>query len=233
MAKPATEKDLARVVVAWLRSCGHDKIYQEVQCSGGVADIVVDCGGVSWVIETKQTLGLSVLAQANVRIRNCVAHRVSAACWHSNSRERWFAEKVARDHGIGVLTAHKGGSVREDVPPALHRIRRHPRLKDILKSCRDEHLTFCEAGGNRGGYWTPFKATCEALREEIRKAPGICMKDAVARIKHHYGSNSTARSSLALWIREGKVPGVQMEKVGGRTRLTLVEVVDGQERGAN
>ena len=62
-----TEKDLARAVVVWLTKKGYDKVYQEVGCGGGTADLVVDHEGYGWVIETKKSLSLVVMGQAYER----------------------------------------------------------------------------------------------------------------------------------------------------------------------
>jgi len=45
------------------------------------------------------------------------------------------------------------------------------------------------------------------------------MKQAVDAISHHYASDSTARSSLATWIREGVIDEVEIRREGRALRL--------------
>src|SRR5207244_7937670 len=79
---------------------------------------------------------------------------------------------------------------------------------------RPEHKTHARAGAPTGGHWTAFRETCENLARAVAREPGITLKAAIAAIEHHYRSIAGARSSMATWIKAGKVPGVRLE--GGK-----------------
>jgi hypothetical protein len=93
-----SESDFAAVVVAWLEALGAD-VYQEVECGGGVADIVAKLNGEIWIVEVKTGLTLALLLQAMKRRR--LAHRVYVAAPYS----RTFREscEVCEEIGIGAL----------------------------------------------------------------------------------------------------------------------------------
>lgn len=206
MAKPA-ETDLGRVVVAYLEALGAD-VFQEVTVSGGVADVVAKVGAEIWIVEVKATLSLALLIQAMDRRR--LAHRVILAA--PPSRNARDVAGICSELGVGLWTVSLGQqwdppSVRELVPSR----RWNARPVALAAKLRPEHKTHGQAGAvGGGGRWTPFRGTCEALAEVVARKPGIALKEAIGEIRHHYRSASIARSSLATWLREGKVPGVEM-----------------------
>lgn len=209
------ETDLAKHVVDWLAADDWD-VYQEVQPGrlAHVADIVAVRRGMMWVIECKLTLSLEVIGQAEHwrRLANWSSVAVPRAKRHS-SREA--ATRVCRLLGVGMLTVDRGGSVRCDLPPAMNRV-----PVDWLRRAVDEgHKTAAQAGTNGGGRYTPFRRTCEHLAWYVAKHPGCSLKDAVDATRHHYASDSTARSCLAKWIELGRVAGVRMEREGRKIRL--------------
>jgi hypothetical protein len=57
---------------------------------------------------------------------------------------------------------------------------------------------------------------CEAI---TGRAPTLFDPVGIVGIKHHYGSDNTAISSLAKWIEDGKVPGIRMEREGRALKL--------------
>lgn len=217
------ETELAERLLGYLEGY---KVYQEVGYSGCVADVVVDVGGRGWVIETKLTLGLAVLSQASdwlragvLRVSVCVPAPRGGSSW----RSRRLAWEIADWKGIGILEVGRRGKVRERVRP--HCCRRRKGItghRDILEVCEEEHKAYCRAG-SRGGYWTPFKRTCREVLRLARDEPGLCIKEVVDRIDHHYSSDSSARACLSKWILGGKVPGVEVRRNGRRSEVFAVE----------
>jgi hypothetical protein len=210
------EQDIAATVVAWLEDCGHD-VYQEVECIGGVADIVTLSGPrqreVS-VVEVKTGWSLDLLEQCVSRRR--IAHRVWAAVPHSKADHSiLFAE-----FGIGVLVVTPEERMGRYVIEARIAARFHAgRVSgdrrhgaDLKRRLRPEHKTHAKAGApGAGGRYTPFAATCRALRDVVEAQPGISIKDAVAATDHHYASVRSAISSLRTWIDKGVVEGVRLD----------------------
>lgn len=208
-----TEAELAAKVVAWLEG-GFD-VYQEVEGVAGVADIVAveivrpkRC----WIIETKRTLSLEVLGQAERWKRFEAAHMVSVAVPSArrHSKGRHFAEIAAGRFGIGVLVVGTHEVKERHRKPELTR-RLHPNY-DIRKWLREEHKHYAKAGSAGGGHYTVFKGTCEAARGFVERNPGCTMRELVAGIDHHYASAKGAVSTLAARIRDGVAKGLLVEE---------------------
>ena len=208
---------MAALLVGWLSEQDWT-VYQEVTSRGGPrADIVATRGVVLWVIETKLGLSLAVLGQALHWLGR--ANMVSVA---TESTPRGSALDAARRFlevtGIGRL--HVGTeSVHEYYPARL--IRRSGG--DLRAALRDEHRTFAPAGNAAGSYWSPFQATCKALREKATREPGQTMREVIATIQHHYASPASARGALTRWIETGRVPGVEVRRDGKTLRVYPVE----------
>lgn len=205
------EQSVAEVVVAYLEALGAD-VYQEVECPGGVADIVARVRAELWIIEVKTSLSLALMFQAMERRR--IAHRVIVAAPYSRN----FSD-------IGVLCEALGiGLWQVDVASSEERWRQH-RVLELVDSRRwnsrpvalaaelkPQHKTHAKAGAiGAGGRWTPFRSTCEQLARVVNAEPGITLKQAIAQIEHHYATPSSARSSIAHWIERGKVDGVRLD----------------------
>jgi hypothetical protein len=199
-----TEAELAAVVVTWLQDSGAT-VYQEVECAGGVADIVAKVGPELWIVETKVSLSLALLVQAMDRRR--LAHRVYCAGPYTRTL-RDFAG-VCREVGIGLLEVSVGndGWGHPQVKEAAPSRRWNTRPVALAATLRPEHQTHAAAGTN-GGRWTPFRDTCEQLRRIVERDPGVPLGDAVATIRDHYSSKAAARSSIAHWAAVGRIPGV-------------------------
>lgn len=215
-----SEQDLAAVVVAWLEALGAD-VYQEVECVGGVADIVAVVRAELWIIEVKTSCSLALLVQAMERRRE--AHRVYIAAPHSKSMHQ--ACGLFRELGVGVIEVTPGyvdGKYTEDpqVRMPVESRRWNTRPVQLRRELVPQHKTHAKAGAvGGGGRWTPFRSTCEQLRETVVRHPGITLKAAIESTKHHYRSSASAKTSLAHWIERGKVPGVEMRREHGATQL--------------
>lgn len=210
------EQSVAELVVAWLEKMGAD-VYQEVTVRGGVADIVARVHAEVWIVEVKTSLSLALLVQAYERRRLC--HRVYVAAPYSRN-VRDVAE-ICKALGIGLLVVKQGHHGWEEsryeychpkVEQETDSRRWNKRPVELASKLQPEHKTHAKAGAiGAGGRWTPFRDTCEQLARVVRSTPGIKIKDAIAKIRHHYASNSGARASLTTWVREGAVAGVRIE----------------------
>lgn len=210
----ASEQELARSVVAWLQA-QHWDVYEEVSTGygGARADIVAVQGGLSWIVETKMTLSLALMAQA-VDWAGWANFVSVAVPFGRSSRGRALAMRLLRERGIGIIEAGELGYVTHSAPAKVRRVRRG--LADIL--C-EGHKTMAEAGSAHGGYHTPFAATCRAARDFVRQHPGCTMRELVDGIDHHYMRNATARSCLRNWIGTKKIPDVEQRHEQGGWRL--------------
>lgn len=212
------------MVIDHLQELGHD-VYQEVEVAGmgGSADIVclVNGGPEVWIIETKTSWSLELLQQCLIRRR--MAHRIFAAVPYG-PRNVMAGPDIAHRLGIGVMQVARGAPEHGIAPRIDLTFGLPPRLTsrrlDWIEVLRPEHKTAARAGGSGAGRWTPYRATCAALADFVRAHPGgVPLRQAIESVKHHYATPSTARSSLAHWIRSRRVPGVRCEMVEGRIVL--------------
>ena len=220
----AREVDLACVVVAWLRD-QHWDVYQEVQThrAGMRADIVAVQGRIVWVIETKLTLGFSVIGQAAEWTH--YAHYVSAAVPKAKRRS---SNSVAihaalTTLGIGLLLVSPErdrwtAGVEETMPTPLHRKALVSVLRDALT---EGHKTFAAAGNADGRFYSPFQETCLRLRRYLKEHGSVPIGQAIESIDHHYRRTSTAKGCLVKWIDLGKVRGVRINRDGSKHLVEL------------
>jgi hypothetical protein len=215
----ASEEEVASVVVTWLESLGFD-VYQEVACGGGVADIVARIRADVWAVEVKTSLSLALLVQAMAHRRDATRVYIAAPV----TRNMNDVGSLCAELGIGLLQVSSGDSYD---PPRVRSVvesrRFNRRPVALTKRLRPEHKTHAKAGTAGGGRWTPWRDTCEQLARLVAASPGITLKAAIDSIRHHYRSSSGARSSLAKWIADGKVPGVRQARVDGKTVLQIAE----------
>lgn len=202
-----TEADLIRNMIPCLRDWGWE-IYQEVEGPGGRADIVATQGAIRWAIEAKLSFGLPVIEQGN-NWRGW-AHYSSVVVPSTAGRSH-FAREICRERGIGIMVMQmwEDGTLQESLKPKLNR---RPGKLEL----HEEQKTFCEAGTNQGGHWTPFKRTCRNLVAAVHAKPGMEFKALVKALDHHYSSLSTARSCLLRFVQNGVIPGLRVEVVGGK-----------------
>lgn len=213
---PNTEAQLAGVVSAWLSANGWT-VYAEVQpwSSGPVADIVAVRGGVSWIIETKRTATLEVLAQAERWLG--YATLVSVAVPRAVKGRGAIFERVAAMLGVGVVLVWEIGD-----PSFRHgKMFRKTHNGVLNKLCIEQAQSI--PGSRSGGQFTPFKGTANALARLVAVKPGITMKEAVAEIDHHYSSHASARGALVHAIRAGLIDGVRADVVGRKLLLFPAE----------
>lgn len=208
-----SEQSLAAVVVAWLCDLGWD-VYQEVQMHtySSRCDIVARRGPVIYAIECKLSLGLAVLDQAHTWRGH--ANYISVAVPSARSPS---GLRIAGLLGVGVLFVSPytdAVAVRERVPSLFAR-----RRSNALANALCEAHKHAAPAGSGGGHHTPFRATCNSVRDLVRDYPGSSLREVMSAIKHHYLSASSARGAMAKWIREGKVPGVVIRRDGRTPRL--------------
>lgn len=231
MKPKITEADLAKHVVAMLTEMGWE-VYQEVEGPGGRCDIVAKRGQIQWAIECKLSFGFPVLEQAYNWIGRNRAHYVSVAT-PSYVSDLSFPYKICKQYGIGILHVaggRRGGSdifeVREQLGPRLYRKAKGFKLYE-------EQKTFCEAGGNQGGHWTPFKQTVQSLVNTVKRQPGVEFRTLIKELKHHYSSNAAAASCLRGFIGSKVIPELKIVAVERRLHVYPADyVVLGQKQPA-
>jgi len=219
--RPKAETEVGSRVAAWLTDMRW-AVYPEVGPLG--ADIIATLDiGLSiprvWGIECKRQLSWKLIDQAEHLLgftlrqsiaipRRPIPRAVRAACQHL---------------GIGILRVGCDGAVDEYLMPRRISRRRHRPL--ALDYLRPEMRGYTTPGRPGSAGWSPFKSVCERLCNIVRLEPGMTLKDAVAKLDghHHYRSDKTAVRSLAAWLRQGVVHGIDGRIEKGKYRLFLKE----------
>jgi hypothetical protein len=208
------ETELAAQIIEHLKSLKWC-IYQEVQPQkyGRIIDIVALQGPLIRAIEVKTSFTSAVVEQAMHHVGQF--HFVHVAIPHRRyTKGRIVLEQFLRYKGIGLI--EKGFQLRETIPAQFFRKARTKRIREGL---HEAQKYFAPAGTAKGGHWTPWKATCQLWTEYVKWHPGCTLKEIVTNEKHHYSSDSTARTSMVAWIRAGKVPGIEIRYEGNTIKL--------------
>lgn len=139
-----SEQLVAEIVISWLEAYEAD-VYQEVQVSGGVADIVARVRAELWIVEVKTSLSLALVAQAMDRRR--LAHRVFVAAPYSRSMRE--VEPILRETGIGLLDVSTADCTAWGEPRVRERVRsaRHNRRPVARTASRGARSAWLEAHG--------------------------------------------------------------------------------------
>lgn len=200
-----TETAMARTIVTELQRQGYIT-YQEVSLGygGRRADIVGVRGPVCMVVECKTSLSMRLLDQlakwrghANLVVGATMEGRIGDA-----------VKRFAQSEGCGFWQVASGDSVHEAIAPRLMR-RADTRLRQSL---REEHQSglFAEAG-SQGGYWTPFRSTVIELEKIVVGQPGIELRVAMLKIKHHYTTQRSAVSAIPALVARGVITTIRVE----------------------
>lgn len=207
-----TEAQVAAVVVGHLEALGYD-VYQEVELvNGGMrADIVAKRGPELTIVETKTSASLALLYQVMERRR--FAHRVYMAV-PVPARDM---VDVCKELGIGVMRVRLNAEREQRWSPdrvdeECESRRWNSKPMKLAARLKPEHKTACAAGSPTGGHWSRWRDTCAQIVKAANFMPGIALKAAIAQVTHHYSSHRSATSTMASHIREGRVPGVRLER---------------------
>ena len=207
MARFDSEADAADVVIGYLRDLKFD-VYCEVDSKVGRIDIVALQGSVLTAIEVKNRCNLDVLGQA--ASRQPFVHRSIAAFpfpKHSRHPHTCF-RSMHLVYGIGVWDIQKY-CISEAFAPVINR----KPMKRYVEDCLCDEQKNQRAGVNRG-YWSPFQRTKERIVKHVTENQPCTLKSVIESVEHHYGSDSSAYTSVGKWIRQGVIGEVTMTRDG-------------------
>ena len=215
------EPELADKFICFF-SGGYD-VYPEVPAQG-IIDIIAYRAPVVIAVECKMQFGFDVLEQA---VKNkAFAHYSYIAIPKPIRKFSPLKEAVCKSQGIGVLTYDfaepkknnrnasqvlKGldkdtllaDRIREVVKPCLNRKIVKPNLEAWMKQ---------SVAGSQSQRMTAFKNTVAEIERLLEKKGVIKVDEALRRIKHHYGSISSAKSSLYGLCKKNIITSFTMEK---------------------
>ena len=214
-----SEATLAASAAEWLRAEGWETYFEvslewKLRGAHPIGDARADIVGTrDWrfggrrvaVVECKAQLSFELFAQARrwLPYADCVWMAVPYA---KRSEGRDEAFRLARECGLGVLELSDPDIVRERAQPTLEHIRSSGALLDSL--C-PEHKTHAQPGTNRGGQWTSFKRTADAIAAFVKANPACTIAEACAAVEHHYRSKQSAIASITKAVKKGLIPGVE------------------------
>ena len=215
MKEKIKESDIAKHLIKWLRGY-HWEVYQEVMIPhfSYIADIIAVQNNIVWIIETKTSMCLKVIAQANNW--RSFANYISVATPSARDNNE-LLEEILKWKGIGHIKINYD-DVYESISPKLFR---KANTKRILNNLKEEHKTFAEAGNNSHSYYSPFKATCRNILKEVERNTGILLNDLIKNIEHHYHTPASAKTSILEWTKRGIVKGVIVKMIDNRYRFYL------------
>lgn len=189
------ETEIAAVIVEWLQSQDWE-VFQEVQPYqySSVADIVAIKNEQVWVIETKTSFNLQVIAQAeswDVHLRSVGIPEV-----YRQSLGRDFAEKVCRNYGIGILAVSV--PIHEVIAYQNPVLRKgYKRHADAIKNFVTEHHKNSKAGSTSGNHLTPYKLSMMKIRKFVEDNPGCTLNDIIDNLGNlHYSSEHSAKNAI-------------------------------------
>jgi hypothetical protein len=222
MKWPRTEQDLGKAVVQYLKHHGWT-VYQEVQLGNHICDILAVKDSVYWAIECKRSFSLDLIGQAYMW-RGYVNQTSVAVPRKKTSRALQMAEMFCRHLGIGVLYFYpdrlENNRYSRDIGP-----KRDDRdMAANWSFLTDRHKDYAPAGNADGKRLTKFANTCINLRNVLRHFPdGLPIKELVSFTEHHYASDHSAKTALAIMVARGVVDGVWRKRDGKRFIYFLTE----------
>lgn len=211
-----TEVEIGKLVIPEIQGCGWT-VYEEVEVVSGVADIVAEKEGWYWCVELKTSLSLSLLDQAMERQRWGEFNFVSVA--HPSKTISHAAHELLRQRGIGEIRVNQQRTVTFK-EPRFTRIKRTKNRSQMLQSL-ERYKKVSDAGCPGALRWTPFKQTCLYVEKYLRSVGGKApWKEVMEHVDHHYHGNGY---SLVTAVRSGFVKNIELEKIGGRVYLAIVD----------
>lgn len=212
LAEFESEEELAAMVVPWLEDQDFE-VFQEVQLThaGRRADLVGRRGSTHLVVEAKLTFGEKVIQQAQWWTHEATFSFVAVPVYRGHRLLEYLCEQL----GVGVLSISRTNGIIRVVNPRMNR-----KVSGYLAEGLNEgQKVMGRAGNAHGMYWSPFRATCNSIREYLAVHDGATLKETMESIHHHYQSTTSARGAIRKWVDLGKVPGVRSELAGKSIRL--------------
>lgn len=220
------ESSLGVIVKEWLLLQGYE-IFEEVQIltGGQVADIVAIRGKVITVVELKTSLNLTVLAQSYEWLR--YSTQVYAAFYVNKNSTKgfYFAQKVAKSFGIGLLAVGENGVIEILNSPKFNR----HRLNHFRDVCNDILIRFntennIKAGSKGVGYLTNYKKTINDVIEFLKTKgeAGATIYEILRNVPTHY-KGKNIHSSLQRAIINFERERIFVEKIGNNPYIFSIE----------
>lgn len=178
------------------------EIFKEVPTTQGIVDFVA-INSFRTAIEVKVNLNFDVMEQA-FRQKMYFHYCYAAVPEKKND----FSKQICKMLGIGLLECSDFGRIHETVKPAFNRNPWPVHFAEYMKR---------SVAGSQSNRMTAFKATIELIVKELQWRDGQPLKDLISDVKHHWGSNTTAKNCIYQWCRKGVIKEFRIE--GGKIFL--------------
>lgn len=181
------------------------EVYKEVPAYG-IIDIVAVKGNIITSFEAKTSFSFDVIEQA---VRNKQrAHYSYVLIPYTKSHS--YAHQICRDNGIGIIQVVCMGDGKMRRPeqilaPCLNRKIYKPKLEEWQK---------LNTAGVQSGRITAFSNTVTEITNHLKRRVDKrdLTKNVLLIIKHHYGSLTSANSSLMNMVNRGVIKDFYFEK---------------------
>jgi len=180
------------------------EVFKEVPC-GGIIDIVTLKHNIITAFEAKTSFSFDVIEQA---VKNKMFANYSYVLI-PRTKSRSFAYQICKEYGIGiieVLCMNDGemGQPYETLAPKLNRKIIKPKLAEWQKE---------NTAGVQSGRITAFSNTVTEITKHLQRKQGKDLsKNVLSIVKHHYGSLTSANSSLMGMVNRGVIKDFYFEK---------------------
>jgi hypothetical protein len=196
------ETDIGKAAIVDFEKNGFTS-YQEVECDGRGIDLVLTKDDLIYSFELKTSLNLQVIHQSYI---NREFTNYSSIIVPSKKHDSlfYFCKDILTDLGIG-LYVYKPYLLENNIIEIVKPYFNGNSLGLILY---DSKKDLYKSGSQCGGRWTPFKETCEKLKEYVKMNSGCTISEVVKNITHHYTSKNSAISALKKRIEKGIIKDI-------------------------
>ena len=198
-----TEADLA---LKFLDHFSDWDVYQEVPAAG-IVDIVAERKPIRVSLEVKKSLNFEVIEQARKNTGYFNYSYVAVPMSRSIQYRNGIQVDICKQFGIGILAFFErpyGGEskVQEILPPRLNRRVYKVKLEAWMKR---------STAGSQNDRMTAFKFFREEMIKQVRRRPGMDIKQLFEALPKHYGSLSSFKSCVHGHVMAGVISGISVK----------------------
>ncbi|RPE05540.1 hypothetical protein EGT74_24460 [Chitinophaga lutea] len=179
-------------------------VYQEVP-AGGIVDIVAERKPIRVALEVKKSLNFDVIEQARKNTGYFNYSYVAVPMSKSLQYQNGIQIDICKRLGVGILahserTYGEVSRVQEVLAPRLNRQVYKVTLEDWMKR---------STAGSQNDRMTAFKYFREEMIKQVRRRPGMDIKQLFDSLPRHYGSLSSFKSCVFNHVKSGVIPGIE------------------------
>ena len=215
------EADIALVVREGLIKAGWDVFPEASMLYGrGRADLACTMNDSLFVVETKLSLSMKLIDQANEWIRTKAVGQVAIAV--PNRPVPRIVHEICQWKGIGIIMVHLPTRRIEIVREPVNLVIWPVKARKMMDSLHPDMKNYTP--GTNKKWSTPYNRTMGKVREFVTERPGEKIGVVVDSVEHHYSSRSSALQSMPRAIRRFEGGTLRIQKRKGRLHVYPVKV---------